>query len=125
MKLTKQGQEIYDLILSSDGHMTAEEILIELKNKNSKIGIATIYRNLNSLYQTGYINRVRHPELGYIYDKNNSEHYHFYDIETKKIYDVDLEYQEQLDKLVEKMFDGKVKSHSIIFEGTINKKTKQ
>lgn len=122
MKLTKQGQQIYDLILSSDGHMTAEEILIELKNKNSKIGIATIYRNLNSLYAEGLINRVRHPELGYIYDRNKSDHYHFYDIETKKIYDVDLKYQEELDRIVEKEFGGEVKSHSIIFEGVKKKK---
>lgn len=30
MKITRQGQQIYDLIASSDGHMTAEDILIEL-----------------------------------------------------------------------------------------------
>ncbi len=122
MKITKQGQQIYDLILSSDGHMTAEEILIELKNQNLKIGIATIYRNLNALFTAGYINRVRHPELGYIYDKNKSEHYHFYDKETKKIYDLNIEYQEELDRLVEKIFGGKVESHSIIFEGVLNDK---
>ena len=62
------------------------------------------------------------PELGYIYDKNKSEHYHFYDVETKKIYDLDIAYQEQLDRLVEKMIGGKIKSHSIIFEGKIEKK---
>jgi len=49
-----------------------------------EIGIATIYRNINTLFNAGYINRVRHPELGYIYDKNKSEYYHFYDKETKK-----------------------------------------
>ena len=122
MKITKQGQQIYDLILRSDGHMTAEEILIELKQQNLKIGIATIYRNLNSLYASGYINRVRHPELGYIYDKNKSEHYHFYDKKTKKIYDIDIEYQEELDRIVEKITGGKVESHSIIFEGILNDK---
>lgn len=124
MKITKQGQLIYDLILSSKGHMTAEEILFELKNKHLKIGIATIYRNLNALYSAGYINRVRHPELGYIYDKNKSEHYHFYDKKTKKIYDIDLNYQEELDRLVEKILGGKVESHSIIFEGTLNRDKK-
>ena len=72
MKRTKQGQQIYDLILSSNGHMTAEKILIEFKKQNLEIGIATIYRNINTLFNAGYINRVRHPELGYIYDKNKS-----------------------------------------------------
>ena len=122
MKITRQGQQIYDLIASSVGHMTAEDILIELRKLDAKIGIATIYRNLNTLFSAGQINRVRHPELGYIYDKNKSEHYHFYDVETKKIYDLDIAYQEQLDRLVEKMIGGKIKSHSIIFEGKIENK---
>lgn len=77
MKITRQGQQTYDLIASSDGHMTAEDILIELRKLDAKIGIATIYRNLNTLFSAGQINRVRHPELGYIYDKNKSEHHHF------------------------------------------------
>ncbi len=120
MKLSNRGQQIYDLILASDGHMTAEEIHMELKKQEIKMGLATIYRNLNALFSAGVINRVRHPELGYIYDKNKHEHYHFYDVETKKIYDLDLKYQKQLDQLVEKVLDGKVTSHSIIFEGTLN-----
>lgn len=124
MKLTKHGKRIYDLIQESDGHMTAEEILIILKEHDISIGIATVYRNLNSLFNLGMINRVRHPELGYIYDRNIHDHYHFYCTKTKKIYDVDIEYQEQLDKLVEKTFGGKVYSHSIIFEGILDKEKK-
>lgn len=115
MKMSNRGKEIYALIMQSDGHMTAEEIHTELKKKQIKMGLATIYRNLYNLFSLGVINRVRHPELGYIHDKNNHDHYHFYDIATKKIYDLDIEYQQELDQLVEKAFGGKVKSHSIIF----------
>ncbi len=34
MKRTKQGQQIYDLILSSNGHMTAEKNAKKLNLKN-------------------------------------------------------------------------------------------
>ena len=125
MKMSNRGNEIYALIMQSDGHMTAEEIHTELKKKQIQMGLATIYRNLNNLFSLGVINRVRHPELGYIYDKNKHDHYHFYDIETKKIYDLDIEYQQELDQLVEKAFGEKVKSHSIIFEGIFNKEDKE
>ncbi len=120
MKITKHGQRIYDLLQASQGHMTAEEILLILKQQNVSIGLATVYRNLNSLFSLGMINRVRHPEMGFIYDRNKHDHYHFYDTETKEFHDLDIAYQEELDRLVEEVFGGKVKTHSIIFEGIID-----
>lgn len=124
MKITKHGEHIYNLIQESSGHMTAEEILLILKNQNISIGIATVYRNLNSLFNSGMINRVRHPELGYIYDRNKEDHYHFYCTKTKQIYDLDIDYLDELDSLVEKKYGAKVDKHSIIFEGILNKEIK-
>ncbi len=117
LKLTKQRKEILDLIQASDGHMTADQIHTRLKENNVSIGIATVYRNLNLLYEEHLINRVRHPELGYIYDKNVHEHYHFRCIVCDRIEDVDIEYQETLNKLVEEELGSKVERHDINFEG--------
>lgn len=117
LKLTKQRKEILDLIQASDGHMTADQIHTRLKENNVSIGIATVYRNLNLLYEEHLINRVRHPELGYIYDKNVHEHYHFRCILCDRIEDVSVEYQETLNELVEEELGCSVKRHDINFEG--------
>ncbi|CAM3700080.1 Fur family transcriptional regulator [Erysipelothrix urinaevulpis] len=117
LKLTKQRQEILDLIRNSSGHMTADQIHSVLKEQNVKIGIATVYRNLNVLYEEHLINRVRHPELGYIYDKNIHDHYHFRCVECDRIQDVSIEYQDRLHKVVEDELNAKVFSHDINFEG--------
>lgn len=117
LKLTKQRQEILDLIQTSSGHMTADQIHSELKDNNVKIGIATVYRNLNVLFDKHLINRVRHPELGYIYDKNVDEHYHFRCVECDRIEDVSIAQQNQLHNIVEKELGCIVKSHDINFEG--------
>lgn len=117
LKLTKQRQEILDLIQASSGHMTADAIHSKLKDQNVSIGIATVYRNLNVLFDEKLINRVRHPELGYIYDKNTSDHYHFRCTQCNRIEDVDIDYQERLHKIVEKDLGCKVESHNINFEG--------
>ena len=117
LKLTKQRQEILDLIQASSGHMTADAIHSKLKDQSVSIGIATVYRNLNVLYDEKLINRVRHPELGYIYDKNTNDHYHFRCVQCNSIQDVDIEYQKNLHAIVEKDLGCKVESHSINFEG--------
>ena len=117
LKLTKQRKEILDLIQANDGHMTADQIHTRLKENNVSIGIATVYRNLNLLYEEHLINRVRHPELGYIYDKNVHEHYHFRCMMCNRIEDVNVEYQESLNKLVEEELGCKVERHDISFEG--------
>lgn len=117
LKLTKQRQEILDLIQTSSGHMTADEIHSKLRDQEVTIGIATVYRNLNVLYDERLINRVRHPELGYIYDKNTKDHYHFRCVQCNRIDDVSIEYQDKLHKIVENDLGSKVESHNINFEG--------
>ena len=117
LKLTKQRQEILDLIQASSGHMTADQIHSKLKDQQVTIGIATVYRNLNVLYDEKLINRVRHPELGYIYDKNTHDHYHFRCVQCNSIKDVSIEYQEKLHNIVEEDLGCKVESHNINFEG--------
>ena len=117
LKLTKQRQEILDLIQASSGHMTADQIHSKLKDQQVTIGIATVYRNLNVLFDEKLINRVRHPELGYIYDKNIHDHYHFRCVQCNSIEDVSIEYQDKLHKIVEEDLNCKVESHNINFEG--------
>lgn len=117
IKLTKQGQVIYDLIQDSSGHMTADEIHSQLKKQENKIGIATVYRNLNTLYDQKLINRVRHPELGYIYDKNTHEHYHFRCVVCDRITDVEIQPMDSTHEIVSKALGALVLSHDMSFEG--------
>lgn len=116
-KLTKQGTQIYKLINASSGHMTADQIHSGLKDKDISIGIATVYRNLNSLYEQNLINRVKHPDLGYIYDKNVHDHYHIRCVECDRISDIDIDRQVHLETLAEQFSGFEVLSHEIIFEG--------
>lgn len=116
-KLTKNQEYILNLLRNSQGHMTAEQIHFALKEEGEAMGIATIYRNLNALYTQSLINRVRHPDLGFIYDKNIHEHYHFHCQICNKVEDVNIPYQSDLNGIVEKDLACKVAEHGIVFEG--------
>ena len=56
--MTKYAEQILTLINMSDGHMTAEQIFLELKKTEPKVVQATIYNNLNTLCQKGLIRRM-------------------------------------------------------------------
>lgn len=116
-KLTKQRQEVLMLIENSQGHMTADQIHGKLKERGKAVGIATVYRNLNVLYEDHLINRVKHPELGFIYDKNLHKHYHLHCIQCGGIEDVDLNFPQMLNKEVEKALNCQVLEHELTFEG--------
>lgn len=118
LKNTKQRAIILEVIMASKEHLTAEQIYSKLKDEDYSIGLATVYRNLNVLYQTHQINRVLHQESGYVYDGNTHQHYHFKCSECGAIVDVEMPYQESLDELA-KVFseENEIDSHTIVFNG--------
>lgn len=117
LKLTKQRQKILDTIQASKGHMTADQIHTLLKEQGESVGIATIYRNLNVLYAEHLVNRIHHPDLGFIYDKNLHDHYHFHCRECGRVEDVDIPFRDDLHSRVESELGCLVIDHDMSFEG--------
>lgn len=56
--MSKYAKLILQLINESSGHMTAEQIFLELKKMESKVVQATVYNNLNMLHREGLIRKV-------------------------------------------------------------------
>ena len=74
--MTKYAEQILTLINESDGHMTAEQLFLELKKTEPKVVQATIYNNLNTLCQKGLIRRMSIEGSPDRYDKIR-KHDHF------------------------------------------------
>lgn len=49
---------ILDLIRTSKEHMTAEQVFLTLKQTYPSVVLATVYNNLNSLYEQGKIRKI-------------------------------------------------------------------
>lgn len=55
---TKQREEIIDVLRNQkDKHLTVNQIMDYLKDRESKTGIATVYRQLDYLVEAGLVNR--------------------------------------------------------------------
>jgi Fur family transcriptional regulator, ferric uptake regulator len=55
LPLTPQRMAVADLLLSSDHHLSAEEVAEALVLKGLKVGTATVYRTIDVLLESGLI----------------------------------------------------------------------
>lgn len=56
--MTKYEKQIYDIVNSSRKHMTADQVYGELQKIYPDVSRATVYNNLNKLYDIGMIRKV-------------------------------------------------------------------
>ncbi|WP_122643646.1 Fur family transcriptional regulator [Luxibacter massiliensis] len=68
--MTRYGQNILDIINTAEEHMTAEQVFFALKKRFASVVMATVYNNLNSLYQQGKIRKISVEGQPDRYDKN-------------------------------------------------------
>lgn len=67
--MTRYAREILDLINQSKEHMTAEQLFLELKKREPRVVLATIYNNLNMLCEEGLIRKISVEGFTDRYDK--------------------------------------------------------
>lgn len=56
--MTKYEKAIYDIIRTSHEHLTVHQIFERLRGKYPSVVLATVYNNLNRLWESGVIRRV-------------------------------------------------------------------
>lgn len=67
--MTMYEKEIYSIITHSNEHLTVEQIFLELKQTYPKVVIATVYNNVNKLWEAGLIRRVSVENMPDRYDR--------------------------------------------------------
>lgn len=122
MALTKRGKMIFDYFKENPTlHPTAEEVYTHVKTLDSKVGIATIYRHLNSLVEQGHLREINLEKQGVRYDLIDEEHYHFICDECGSIENFHLASLDTIQSDVEQLTQGKVSRKDIMIHGTCKK----
>lgn len=104
LKATQQRIVIYDALLKTEIHPTAEQIYDQVKLGNPSLSLGTIYKALDNFVHAGLACKVFNDE-GYMrYDAKLDFHNHIYCSNTKEI----IDYQDpELDKLIREFFSKK------------------
>lgn len=97
--------------------MTADEVFKKAKELDDSIGIATVYRQLNTLAEQNRIQRIRDKDQGYIYDGNRKPHHHFHCNVCGGYTDIRMDYDSELNRMIEEETGAVVSGHQLIFEG--------
>jgi Fur family ferric uptake transcriptional regulator len=106
VKLTQNRKIIIDVILKSQDHPDVDEVLRRANKISPKIGIATVYRTLRLLEESGIITK---HEFGtnkahYEFEEEDEHHDHLIDITTGKIHEFfNIELEELKEKIAKNM----------------------
>jgi Fe2+ or Zn2+ uptake regulation protein len=117
LKNSKQRDIILNALRNSTTHPTADELYQIIKVDNSNISLATVYRNLNLLYNMGQIKKISMASSPDRFDKTTTDHYHVYCTKCNKVCDVSIEGISDAAKKVEELTGYSNIDYDIVFTG--------
>jgi len=112
---TKQKELIDNVVSSTNSFFTAEDIYNLTKKKDSKLGIATVYRFLNNLKKTGKLYSYI-CDRKTLYSKEKNSHCHYICEKTGKVIHFNIENLEFLKNIKQKI-PGDIRSIQLEIRG--------
>ena len=91
IKPTPQRIEIGRLLLVRPRHMSAEQILNDLRATGSAVSKATVYNTLNLFAEKGIVREVAIDPTHLVYDSTTGPHHHFFNVDTGQLLDIDAD----------------------------------
>ena len=89
MKLTAQRIAIYEMLMSTKSHPSAETIYDSIKDRYPTMSLATVYKTLKSLVQLNLAQEINVGEGNFRYDANAEPHPHIVCINCGRVDDID------------------------------------
>jgi Fur family peroxide stress response transcriptional regulator len=116
-KKSKQRDALLAALRDTNCHPTALWLYDKLRIQFPQISLATVYRNLNLLHQTGEIIKIDIGDGTEHYDGAINPHCHFVCDECRSIIDVPSVPMQNIDQNVAKMLSADIRGHSLVFYG--------
>lgn len=121
-KLTPQREATLLVLLENEkDHLSAEEIYFLVKQKNSEIGLATVYRTLDILTELKIVDKISFDDGLARYDlrKEGAKHFHHHllCLECGTIEEIEDDLLGEVEQIVEGKYHFLVKDHRLTFHG--------
>lgn len=119
LKATPKRIALMEVLSAASVYMGPREIWEHLRKRFNKMGLPTVYRNLEELVEAGVISRIIHPnrQLYYYLCDKHHHHHHFICVSCGRVQDIDFCAREKLDREVRNKYGGKILSHLIQVNG--------
>jgi Fe2+ or Zn2+ uptake regulation protein len=119
LKVTPKRIAIIEILMKEPGYLSPEEIWRKMKRQFNRIGLPTVYRNLEELADGNIISKITHPnrQLYYFFCGNNEHHHHFVCLSCRNVDDINFCAIHELRKEVKKKLNAQVVSHILQVNG--------
>lgn len=119
LKSTPKRVVLLEVLDDESVYLSPEDIWNRMKKRFRRLGLPTVYRNLEELYAGGVISRVIHPnrQLYYYLCGNEEHHHHFICVSCRRVVDVSFCAEKELQDVVREGIQGKVLSHILQING--------
>ncbi len=111
LKHTKQRDAILDAFLAATGHVTSEQIYIEVKDSNPNIGYTTVYRTMKLLCEAG-LAQERHFDDGIArYEIEHEHHDHLVCLKCGRIIEFECQMIEATQEEIAARYNFRILRH--------------
>ncbi len=117
IRLTPQRQVILEELAKVTSHPTAGEVYDMVRKRLPRIGLGTVYRNLELMADTGLILKLDVGGSQKRFDATTDLHYHIRCSSCGKVDDIEMQAMPHLDQLAARSSDYQILSHHIEFTG--------
>jgi Fe2+ or Zn2+ uptake regulation protein len=119
LKVTPKRLAILKILDAEPVYLSPEDIWGKMKLSFSRIGLPTVYRNLEGLASGGIIIKIIHPnrQLYYYFCGNGSHHHHFICLSCNSVQELDYCPEQEIVQKVKRQLKGQVVSHLLQVSG--------
>lgn len=117
MRITNQRQVILEELRKVKTHPTANEVYDMVRKRLPRIGLGTVYRNLELLADCDIIKKLKVGGEQKRFDGNPAPHYHIRCGECGRVDDVDMNPSSSLEREAARCSGYEVLGHHVEFTG--------
>ncbi len=117
MRLTTQRQIILEELGKVTSHPTANEVYDMVRKRLPRIGLGTVYRNLELMAESGIILKLEVGGTQKRFDATVENHYHIRCSSCGKVDDIEIPVQDQINAMAAEATDYEILGHHIEFSG--------
>ncbi|WP_281883627.1 Fur family transcriptional regulator [Paenibacillus sp. YYML68] len=117
LNLTPQRKVIYDILVQSDDHPTAAEVIERLREMGQHLAYGTVYNSLRYLTDMGLIRELKLGEASSRYDARMENHHHIQCAVCGKVDEVHTEEPAEWLKAIEAETGYTIDHSHLVFEG--------
>ena len=121
MRLTSQRQVILEELKKVKSHPTANEMYDMVRKRLPRIGLGTVYRNLDFMAELGIIRKLEVGGKQQRFDGDIKPHSHIRCIKCNRVEDVFIKMDTGLEKNAASCCDYKILDHHVQFSGICSK----